>query len=313
MNESIRYLTHNQIDKRQWDHCIESSINRKIYACSWYLDIVAGEWDALVEGDYNSVFPLPYRQKAGIKYLYQPPFTQQLGIFSKNLLTVELVNSYLKCIPAFFKLIEINFNTLNRFTETGFSLTTNSNFELDLISPYEDLAKRYSENLKRNLKKASKSNISLINSPEIRDIIRIFEQNKGKDISVFRRGEYTILMNLMKKSIDSGIVSVKGVLTSEGKLCAGAFFLEHFNRSIFLFSATDTKAKEVSAMPFLIDDHIRKFAGIEHTLDFEGSNNADLARFYKSFGSVECNYFSISRNTRSNLHKFAFKLYKKYR
>ncbi len=49
-------------------------------------------------------------------------------------------------------------------------------------------------------------------------------------------------------------------------------------------------------MPFLIDSFIRQNAGKNITLDFEGSNDLNLARFYKSFGSKECAYQQVKIN-----------------
>ena len=52
---------------------------------------------------------------------------------------------------------------------------------------------------------------------------------------------------------------------------------------------------------------IRKNLTDEITFDFEGSNDKNLARFYKSFGSKECVYLQIKKN---NL-PFPLKLLKK--
>jgi hypothetical protein len=65
-------------------NAIARSFNGIVYAYSWYLDIVSPGWDALVKDDYKSVMPLTWRKKYGIKYLYQPFFTQQLGVFSSD-------------------------------------------------------------------------------------------------------------------------------------------------------------------------------------------------------------------------------------
>ncbi len=46
--------------------------------------MAAGQWDALVLDDYQAVMPLTWRSKFGIRYLYQPAFTQQTGIFSAS-------------------------------------------------------------------------------------------------------------------------------------------------------------------------------------------------------------------------------------
>jgi hypothetical protein len=83
----INYLKHTEIDKALWDECIAQSVNRRVYAFSWYLDIVCPGWDALVGDNYMHVFPLTHRRKWGVGYLYQPFFAQQLGLFSRDLLT----------------------------------------------------------------------------------------------------------------------------------------------------------------------------------------------------------------------------------
>ena len=313
MKQEPKYIRHNEIDTRQWDYCIAGSVNRMVYGYSWYLDIVAGSWDALVLGDYDAIMPLPYRKKAGIKYLYQPPFTQQLGVFSRKLLTADLVDAFLQRIPEDFKLVELNLNTFNRFTIPGVEPSLNKNFVLDLILPYDSIQQGYSENLKRNLKKASKNNLELVLNPDIKDVIRMFENNKGKELGLFKRGELSILWRLHQLCSEHGISFLQGAAAPDGQLCAAVVFLNHFERSIFLFSAANSKAKETGAIPFLIDTHIRQYAGTPHTLDFEGSNNPDLARFYRSFGSAECNYYSVKRLNLNKLQKFAFTLYKKYR
>jgi hypothetical protein len=73
-------LLHKEIDKNS-GICIHHSINRILYAFSWWLDAVCPGWEALIEDDYRAVMPLTGNIKLGIHYLYQP-FTQQLGVSS---------------------------------------------------------------------------------------------------------------------------------------------------------------------------------------------------------------------------------------
>ena len=78
----IKFYKHKDIDLFKWDECIGSSINRRVQAFSWYLNVVTNNsWDALVLGDYDAVLPLPYRFKYGLKYIYMPYFIQSLGCF----------------------------------------------------------------------------------------------------------------------------------------------------------------------------------------------------------------------------------------
>ena len=92
----IHYIEHKDIDFEKWDACVANSFNRLIYGFSWYLDVVCDDWDALVLNDYEAVFPLPKRKKWGIEYVYHPFFCQQLGVFSKKEVAIEL---FLNSIP----------------------------------------------------------------------------------------------------------------------------------------------------------------------------------------------------------------------
>ena len=80
----IVYHKNNEIDREQWDNCIKNSPGSKPYAYSWYLDIMAPGWEALVDDDYDSVFPVPGFRQFGIKYVATPVFLQQLGAFSPD-------------------------------------------------------------------------------------------------------------------------------------------------------------------------------------------------------------------------------------
>ncbi len=77
----ISYLRHENIDKKKWDNCIAHANNSLIYAYSYYLDAMSENWNALVMNDYEAVMPLTWAKKFGFRYLRQPVFTQQLGIF----------------------------------------------------------------------------------------------------------------------------------------------------------------------------------------------------------------------------------------
>ena len=66
----IRYLKNHEINTEKWDECIMNAFNGIVYAYSWYLDIVHETWDALIEGDYERVMPLPVSEKCGVSYIF---------------------------------------------------------------------------------------------------------------------------------------------------------------------------------------------------------------------------------------------------
>ena len=291
----IHYLKHEEINKEKWDEVIRFSPNSLIYAYSWYLDIVAPHWDALVNDDFTSVMPLTRKKKWGIHYLYPPHFTQQLGVFSLNPITAEEVDNFIEAIPSKFRYIEILLNSSNKLNKFNNSIQFNYNYELLLNCSYEEHYKGYSENTRRSLKKAEDYSLEVVMLEEAADVIRLFRNNRGKNISNLKAEEYELFRSLCLASAKKKKIEISGVKIAE-QLVAGLILLRDNNRVIFIFSATNDIAKEKRAMFFLIDHFIRKNADSGVLLDFEGSNNEALARFYKSFGAINKFYPKLKIN-----------------
>ncbi len=292
----IQYLKQEDIDHKKWDACIDKALNSYIYAYSWYLDIVAGEWDALIEDDYQSVFPLPFREKMGIKYIYQPIFSQQLGLFSQRINSNEKLEDFLNAIPDSFKLIELNLNKHHiPKVKTKVEIKENINIELELSRHYDMLYANYSTNLKRNIKKAAKNKLQQIPNIKPEELIRLFKENKGSEVSAYTDLDYTRLGRLIYRLIHKGLAKIYSVGSTENNLLAAALFVKSKGRYIFLFSGLSEEGKQKGAMPFLIDSFIKEHSSSEFILDFEGSNDINLAKFYRSFGANDYNYYSYRK------------------
>ena len=305
----IKYLKNNEIDIVKWDRCINQSFNGNVYALSWYLDIAHEGWEALVENDYERIMPLPVSKKYSISYMLQPFFIQQLGVFSTKRLNPEVINKFINHIPAHIKYVNINLNSFNKVKNDSLHLVKNNNHTQDLIKEYPLIAKKYSTNTKRNLKKGLKNNLSLMKNIKPEAVINLFQLNKGKQIEKWKSQHYHKLTRLMYSSVYKGKGLVYGVFTEANQLCAGAFFVKSNNRLIFLFSGADKTAKETGAMTFLIDSVIREFSPSQLVLDFEGSNDPNLARFYKGFGAKKIEYMGLEINRLTFPFKQLFALY----
>lgn len=296
MNQrQIVFLENSKVDKKKWDHSVSSSLNGLIYCYSWYLDIVCPGWTALATADYEVIFPLTSRKKFGINYLFAPYFTQQLGLFYRHSEDEKLLPAFLKKATEKFSFIEININSGNKTVPSSFQTTKNLNHVLYLNRSYVELASDFSENLKRNLKKSARSELQIKYNEEISSLISLFRKNKGLEVFNLHEKDYRILQKLATVCIGKGMAFCYGVY-EKNVLIAGAFFLKDKDRVIFLFSANSEKGKSKAAIPFLINFVIEKYSGQNMLFDFEGSNDINLARFYKGFGSVESVYLQIKKN-----------------
>ncbi len=293
----IRYLRHNQIDFVKWDACIDGAINGIFYGYSWYLDMCARSWDALVEDDYQAVMPLPFRQKWGVRYLFQPFFVQQLGVFSRSSLSGGVTRRFLDAIPSSFRYLDYQMNTYNVLpSDHPFVAGRGITYELDLIAPYEQLRAKYSSNTKRNLKKSEKRGVFQTPHGRPEEIITAFRQNRGARGIPFKEYDYQILKHLIYAGIHRGMVTLKSAYTSDNNFCAGIVFFKSHKKAVWLFSGSTPEARENGAMAMLVDGFIRENAGKEMVLDFEGSSDPNLARFYQGFGSEECVFLQIRKN-----------------
>ncbi len=309
----IRYIQQDDINRAKWDMCVDDAFNGLIYAKSWYLDIVSDQWDALVENDYEKIFPLVHRKKWGIGYLYQPPFTQQLGLFSKTLLTEESLTRFVASIPEKFRFIEMNLNTLNKLSPGALPAENWVTHELDLIKSHDQIQRNYSDNLRRNLKKSESYGLSVTRNVKPEEIITLFRENRGRTFRHLKDEDYGRLTRIAYSGIYKGVTFTYAVYDQRNTLCAGAIFLKSNKKIIFLFSGLDDVGRQTGAMAYLLDAFIQDHQNQHLTLDFEGSNDAGLARFYKSFGSSVVTYPHLTLNRMPPLLRFLVGTAKRFR
>ncbi len=292
----IRYLRHQQIDKQLWDHCIDQATNGIIYAYSWYLDQICQGWDALVDDDYTTVMPVARGRKYLMDYIYPPFFAQQLGVFSKKIVTPDLCESMISAIPAAFRFVEMNLHISNQWIPEGYSKTSRTDLILNMNVEYLTLRNSFSENHIRNIKKAEKNGLTIFKSANVADVVNMFRNNRGRYLTNLHQSDYEMFHKLADEASKRGMAKIWMVNDKFGIPCAGAVFFESHGTGIFVFSATTGNGKELSAMHYLIDHYIREYSLELDKLDFEGSIDNDLARFYRGFGSTDYVYLQIKKN-----------------
>ena len=304
----IKHLAHNMIDKRRWDDCIAKSFNGSVYAWSWYLDIVHPDWEALIENDYERVMPLTPSRKLLLSYMFQPFFVQQLGVYSQSTLSADDVERFVRAIPAKYKIVRYRLNEFNKVDYELGIYEPHRNVVLDLIYDYQSLCNNYNNNTKRNLIKANSAGLTIDKDIKAETIIKLFAENRGRDVEHWKEKEYKRLLDLVDTAIYHECCFVCGVNDIEGRTIAGGIFMCSHDRIIFLFSGSDESYKNKHALTFLLDNMIREFSESKYIFDFEGSDNDGLFRFYKGFGGKEVYYPEVKYNNLKGIFKIASKI-----
>ncbi len=291
-------MEHHTIDRAKYDHCVRMDERGLVYGFSWYLDTVAESWDAIVLNDYDAVWPLPLRRKLGFKYFYRPYAVQQLGIFTKIPLEDEVKQEFVKqmqeqCSYADIFLNENQLIGLKRMSDMSSDL--NNNYVLNLQTSYRDIYHGYKTNTRRNIKKANGHGLSIFenDSPDV--LIDLFKHHRGKDLKL-EESFYRTMKKAMYKCLHKGMGKVWTVYGEGNVVCAGAFFVETEKRATLLFTALSDEGKDKQAMFYLLNEYIILGSEKSLILDFEGSNQKSLARFYAGFGSTNMYYQRLKYN-----------------
>lgn len=275
----IRLVERSQLNVEKYNTCITISKQSRIYAYSWYLDIVADNWSVLVLDDYNAVMPLPWKSKFMIHYISQPFFSQQLGVFSKEELTTIESESFIDNIPKHFLKIALQFNSGNHILNDKTEMK--NNFILDLNSSYEELYKSFSKGRKHAIQKGLRNEF-IVEEVQFNEVLKLSKENYSfKELS---ENDYLKLSTLIRVAKDKKQAKIIGIIVND-ELIGGSVFLLDSKRIVYLFSAVSSKGKEMQVGSLLLNSIIKEFSNSKLILDFEGSMNPSIASFFKSFGS----------------------------
>jgi len=289
----IQYLENNQIDRKEWDTCIRLSSKPVPYAYSWYLDIMTPGWCALVDHQYQTVFPLPTRHRVGLKYIFIPPFMQSLGLFSRERSYRSRTEEFIGFIPDFYRFVDLCL--INDPGDSELIKTERDNYTLSLKKDYNSISKGYSSDCRRNISLARSEKQQPEKGIEPAEAIELFICGPGKNISGISRTDYSRLEQLMAYTIESGIGDITGI-RHNGKLIYSLFKILTSTQVTLLFTSTSNESRELRSGYMVIDSIIREYSGKDLVLDFAGSSIPSVADFIRSFGAKKETYYRIYRN-----------------
>lgn len=282
----FRFLQHSEIDPEKWNQTVRNSLSPNVLSEYELLNLLTSDdtWHALVQGDYEIVMPLPTRKKGVLKYVYTPFFLPQMGIFSDHKISAKETADFLHEISRHYVLADV---LMNEKTESGYREHGFVSHSLSLHLTYNEIYSQFHENTKRNIKVGKKRECEVTRGEETAsDIINLFRNNRGQGEEVhFRDNDYIRLQRMSDYLLEHNLLEVYGVRTNDNKLAAGALFVKDGNRRWFWFSGRDNRLSECKPMFLLLDTYISDHAESDLYLDFNGSSNPNVARFYQSFGS----------------------------
>ena len=308
LEETIQVLPRHKISASDWDSCVANSRQRILYGYSWYLDAVLPapfwKWIGIVRvdetGKYQAVMPVPLRRKgmAGVGkwVVHQPLFCQFLGIFGRE--------AGLDSEP-FFRLMQQKFRygSVLRMCQPpdeplSFfgTIRPASTHILDLSVGYTALYQKYTRDRKQNLKRAKANKWTVVESTDAEPLITLFRENHTDTIDGgVADWAYSLFRNLLTELSKRNLMTLR-YACHDGRIEAGALFVQEGNRIIYLFNAASETGRRGNARTLLIDQMIHKYAGEPMIFDFESPEKPSIRQFYQSFGAHEDPFWEMRWN-----------------
>lgn len=291
----IPFLTRKQIDTTAWNQAVDRSSSGLPYAYSWYLDLVTDKkWGALVKGDYKQVCPLPWNRKLmGLPQVYQPPFSQQLGVFGADLDWPQQ-EAFMQAIPRQFQKVHL---MLHAYDASG--LPKNTRWKTNLVLPlnrsYEAIQADFSKSLRKRVRQAS-TELELRAQGSVESLVAFYRGELEAKVGLSAKS-YQRARQLFQELLNRQMGEIYQVYDQKDQLVCTGLFVKTDRRVINLFGASNARGRETYAMHFLLAMLIRRYAGQDLLFDFEGSEIPGVAQFFHSFGAVEQPFFAYQRDT----------------
>jgi len=282
---TIQLLSREAIDTIKWNSCVHYATNGNIFGYKWYIDAITKDWEALVEGNYESVLPLIWKKNwLGRKRLYVPTLMREAGIYSSNALSEKRVSSFLDAIPAIYKkwTIQVDQFTLlpkhqNRHIEQDKKQIIYMN------RSYEQLAEQFSPIVQSQLDKARTADLRPAGSLKPEAIVDFYKAHAP----TYSKENYYAYLRIMYNLLHRGWGFVSGVVDANNTLLAVNFFIFSHGRLLSYLPVVSKQGKKVGAMEFLMNLIFHTNANKQLILDFNGHPHEGL-------GEEEVPFYEIS-------------------
>ncbi|MFV0146404.1 hypothetical protein OBK08_00235 [Empedobacter falsenii] len=285
----IKRVSRKKLDVNKYTECLNKSVNYRIYAEVFYLDVlVENNWDCYVLNDYEAIMPLPFVKKFGFKFISQPIYCQQLGVFHQENLSKET-----------FKLFE---NKLHRNLVRAYSFNEENtemfepkgekrvNQVLNLNFDYNIYFKTIRKNRKQEIKTGLPENYKICQHSKNIDFIDLLDKNYSHIKKELQLKKLVKLVNKLQEEEKSITISIE----ENQQVLASSFYIISDKRLIQLCNAK-VENSPVNLNSFIVHHIIKTNLNKSITLDFEGSSLKGVQEFNESFRAAT-HYFTCYKN-----------------
>jgi len=291
----LRLLTYDDIDITRWDAAVRSSYNAAVYGMSWYLDACFTRWGGLVYGDYEQVMCVPLKEKLGVSQALQPLFVQQCGIFSQTPLAEADVKRFLTYLDKKVGRVQLYLTPQCTGLADGFDTEPRYSQYVSLLPPMGEIRKAYSDNVRRNIKKAAKAGVGVRYVDDFETVVSQFKNQPGSHVGQIGEDGFKRLEALLSNLKSHTQCLIPQVSDGEGNLLYTAFF-SVFEKTVLYVKGAGTEAAKNTGAGHWMMDHMMQTFQVEGctVFDFGGANAENVRKFNRQFGGGEFEYLCFN-------------------
>lgn len=274
----------------------ETADGLPLFMRPWWMDAVCAgkEWDAVMH------MPYLLRRRMGLRYVLMPQLTQIGGYYMDqtevgNAAQVAAeIDSHLRGLGLayYYQRFPIDSPIPHELAKRGYTVRERVTYRIEDIQDMDAVRRGYSENKRRQLKKATDLVCDM--DMEAEAFYRFHERclkAQGKHISY----TWPFFKGLYEACAQHDAGQVVRVSDKEGNTHAAAYVVYDQETCYFLIPAYDPQYGKSGAGSLLVDACIRFAREHSRVFDFEGSMIPGVANHYRQFGSVARTYCSVER------------------
>lgn len=285
-----------------------------VYDQPWWMDAVCGpeNWDVLLyekNGDILGTMPYYKKQRMGIQYITQPPFTQHNGAWikypgeqaeSKRISfekeVIDALAEQMEQMPVCYyqQQFSPNFTNWLPFYWRGYAQTTYYTYRLPDISNPSALFSTFQHNKRKNINKALKMNFQIGFDLPAEEFYAHHKKSLAKQGQAI---SYTL--ELFQRMYQAAYQNQSGrtiwLRDADGVLLCALFNLWDRHWGYDLISAIDPATRNTGAPDLLVYRMLEYLSDKVDGYDFEGSMIPGVEESFRHFGATQTPYFHIQK------------------
>ncbi len=309
-------------NKEKYRELCDQEESIQVYIKDWWLDAVCGEnnWEVLLSYNKDKTirgsFTLYQKEKWGLKYITQPEFCQNTGLWIKYHAGIkqdrlpafekEVIYDLIDQLEQYAQENKIAFAQFSldpRYTNwlpfywRGFNQQTRYTYRIEDLhkKTEEEINQSFNRSKKREINRALKEDCKVYHDLTVEEF---YEHHKS---SLKERDRIIIYdLDTLNKMYTSAIKHKAGqllsIVNSSGETLATRFFVQDSMSSYSLIESINQDYKSKGFSTLLIQECIFYTKNKKiNCYDFEGSMIESIEDSYRKFGTTQTPYFSLKK------------------